>query len=160
MANTDRSPLHPPAALALKIAPLGLVALAAAAMRLLPAFAPVPRLGAWLCASIALLGAAICLAGVLAFRRARTTVDPMRPTSATTLVIRGIYRHTRNPMYLGFLIVLTGWALYVATLSAVAVLPLFVAYLTVFQIKPEEAALRARFGAEFDAYAARVRRWL
>jgi len=147
----------------LKIPPLVLVALAAAAMWFLPAIAVLPRLGPWhvaLCIAVALLGAAVCLAGVLAFRRARTTVDPMQPAAATSLVVRGIYHYTRNPMYLGFLLVLLAWALYLAKLSALLVLPLFVGYLTVFQIKPEEAALRGRFGADFDAYAARVRRWL
>lgn len=163
MGNTERPPQQALPALALKVPPLVLVAIAATAMWLLPAIAATPHLGpwhAWLCAAIALLGAAICLAGVLAFRQARTTVDPMRPTAATSLVVRGIYRHTRNPMYLGFLVALLAWALYLAKLSAFAVLPLFVWYLTVFQIRPEEAALRERFGTGFDTYAARVRRWL
>jgi len=122
-----------------------------------------PRLGpwhAWLCFVIVMMGAVLALAGALAFRQARTTVDPMHPAAATTLVIRGIYRHTRNPMYLGFLFALLAWALYLAKLSAFAILLLFVGYLTVFQIKPEERALRDRFGADFDAYATRVRRWL
>ncbi len=163
MASTDRRVSKAPPGLALKIPPVALAALAAAAMWFLPAIAILPRLGprhAGLCAALALLGAAVCLAGVLAFGRARTTVDPMRPAAATSLVVRGIYRCTRNPMYLGFLLALLAWALYLAKLSALLVLPLFVGYLTVFQIKPEEAALRDRFGAGFDAYAARVRRWL
>ena len=150
-------------ALQLRLPPLALMVLAATAMWLLPPIAPTPRFGTWnelVCAAIALLGAIVCLAGVLAFRNAGTTVDPTRPTRASSLVDRGIYRHTRNPMYLGFLLVLLGWALYLAKLSSFLVLPLFVAYLTMFQIKPEEDALRERFGAEFDAYAARVRRWL
>lgn len=163
MAGIDRPAPRPLSGLALKIPPLALVALAAAAMWLLPAIASLPRFGLWhvgLCAALALLGPAICLAGVLAFRQARTTVDPMRPAAATSLVVRGIYRYTRNPMYLGFLLALLAWALYLAKLSALLVLPLFVGYLTVLQIRPEEAALRERFGADFDAYAARVRRWL
>jgi protein-S-isoprenylcysteine O-methyltransferase Ste14 len=78
---------------------------------------------------------------------------------ASSLVVTGIYRHTRNPMYLGGLVMLSGWALFLATLSACLFLPLFVAYLTRFQIIPEEKVLRARFGTEFDDYVKRVRRW-
>jgi len=162
MASTDR-PAPAPSGLALKIPPLVLVALAAAAMWFLPAIAVLPRLGPWhvaLCTALALLGVAVCLAGVLAFRQARTTVDPMRPAAATSLVVRGIYHYTRNPMYLGFLLVLLAWALYLTKLSAFLILPVFIGYLTVFQIKPEEVALRGRFGADFDTYAVRVRRWL
>lgn len=149
--------------LALKLPPLALAALAAAAMWALPAGFRLPQAGPWrlLCAAVvALAGVAVCVAGVLAFRRARTTVDPMHPGAASTLVVRGIYHRTRNPMYLGFALVLLGWALVLGTLSALLVLPLFVLYLNRLQIGPEEAALRARFGADFDAYAARVRRWL
>lgn len=163
MGNIGRFRQQPIPALALKVPPLALMALAAVVMWLLPAMATLPRLGTWhtaLCMAAALLGIAVCLAGVLAFRLARTTVDPRRPAAATALVVRGIYHHTRNPMYLGFLFVLLAWALYLAKLSSFLVLPLFVLYLTVFQIRPEEVALRERFGREFDAYAARVRRWL
>lgn len=63
-------------------------------------------------------------------------------------------------MYLGFLLMLLGWALHVATLSALIVLPVFAVYLTLFQIQPEERALRARFGPAFDAYTEQVRRWI
>lgn len=84
----------------------------------------------------------------------------MHPAAATSLVVRGIYRYSRNPMYLGLLVVLLALALYLAKLSAFAMPPVFVLYLTALQIKPEEAALRERFGPEFDDYTARVRRWL
>lgn len=150
-------------AFALRVPPLVLMAFFGVAMWLLPSVAAVPRLDPWhdeLCAALALAGAAICLAGVLAFRLARTTVDPMHPAAATSLVVRGIYHYSRNPMYLGFLVVLLAWALYLAKLSAFAMPPVFVLYLTALQIKPEEAALRERFGPEFDDYTARVRRWL
>lgn len=153
----------PPAAksafLDLKLPPLLLLVLAAAAMAGLPDArrfaAPVLP-----CLALALVGAGISLAGVLAFRRARTTVDPMHPDAASALVAGGIYRFTRNPMYLGFAVLLLAWGLYLSKLSALAMLALFMLYLTRFQIRPEEAALRQRFGAAFEAYAARVGRWL
>lgn len=106
------------------------------------------------------IGILIALAGVLSFRRARTTVNPLRPEAASSLVASGIYRYTRNPMYLGMLLVLIGWAVFLARPWALAVLPAFVVYMNRFQIGPEERALRGIFGAEFDAYRSRVGRWL
>jgi len=81
------------------------------------------------------------------------------PSKASSLVTTGIYGYTRNPMYLGGLVMLSAGALVLAKLSAWFFLPLFVMYLTRFQIIPEERVLRARFGAEFDDYTRRVRRW-
>ena len=105
-------------------------------------------------------GAALALAGVLAFHRASTTVNPVRPEAASSLVTSGVYRVTRNPMYLGFLSALVGWGVWLAhPLPYLAVL-LFVAYMGRFQIGPEERALRAAFGEAFEAYSRSTRRWL
>lgn len=109
---------------------------------------------------VAALGAAVAVTGVIAFRRAQTTVDPIRPERATSLVATGIYRVTRNPMYLGFVLMLLGWVIALASLSGVLVTSAFFVYLDRVQIPPEEAALRARFGAVYDAYVSRVRRWV
>lgn len=163
MKHTEPSDLTSRSGLALKIPPFALVVASAALMWLLPAWANAPRLGAWhvaLSVLVALLGMGVCLAGVLAFRQARTTVDPMHPSAASALVVKGIYHRTRNPMYLGFLLMLLAWALFLSKLSAWLMLPLFVLYLNRFQIAPEERALRERFGPAFQAYAAQVRRWL
>jgi protein-S-isoprenylcysteine O-methyltransferase Ste14 len=111
-------------------------------------------------ASLALLGAAICLSGVLSFRRAKTTVNPMRPDSTSSLVVSGIYKYSRNPMYLGFLLVLLGWATFLSDLAAFALLPAFVVYMNRFQIGPEERALGSLFAQEYQPYLARVRRWI
>ena len=94
------------------------------------------------------------------FTRARTTVNPVKPQESSVLVTRGLYRWTRNPMYLGMLIVLVAWAFFVSNALAFLVLPLFIAYINRFQIQPEERVLRGRFGAQFDDYCGRVRRWL
>ena len=109
---------------------------------------------------LATAGACISLMAVVSFRRARTTVNPLRPGTASTLVTGGIYRHTRNPMYLGLLIVLLGWAVWLANAPALLFLPGFVLYIYRFQIVPEERTLAALFGAEYQAYRTRVRRWL
>lgn len=94
------------------------------------------------------------------FSRARTTVNPLKPRESTALVTRGVYRWTRNPMYLGMLVVLLAWALFVANWLAFAGLPLFMLYIDRFQIRPEERVLRERFGTQFEDYCGRVRRWL
>lgn len=111
-------------------------------------------------AAIASIGILVAVSGVVAFRRARTTVNPMRPDGASSLVVGGIYRYTRNPMYLGMLLVLIGWAAYLARPWALMVLPVLVIYMNRFQIGPEERVLVGIFGAEFEAYRRRVRRWL
>lgn len=106
------------------------------------------------------VGAGLDLAGLWAFRRARTTINPLRPQRTSALVSGGVYRLTRNPMYLGMLSLLLAWGVYLGQPWAFLGPVGFVAYITRFQIVPEERAIRARFGPEFDAYCARVRRWL
>lgn len=107
-----------------------------------------------------LIGPAILVSGALAFRQAQTTVNPTTPEASRQLVVRGIYRRSRNPMYLGMLVLLIGWGVYLASPAALAMIPLFMLYLNRFQIAPEERALRARFGYDFDRYCQRVRRWI
>ena len=109
---------------------------------------------------LVLLGAAVSLAGVVSFRRARTTVNPLKPERTSALVCSGIYRITRNPMYLGFLLILAGWAVLLVSGYVWFGPVLFVAYITRFQILPEERVLTDLFGDEFTAYQNRVRRWL
>jgi len=95
---------------------------------------------------------------MMSFWRARTTVNPLKPSSTSFLVTSGIYGFTRNPMYLGMLFVLIGWALYLANVLSFLFLPAFILYMNRFQIKPEERALTTLFGQEFLEYASRVRR--
>lgn len=107
-----------------------------------------------------LAGTLLALAGVLRFRRAGTTVDPRSPERASTVVSTGVYRWSRNPMYLGMALVLLGLAARESTLAGYSTALLFCAYLTHFQIVPEERALLTAFGPEYAAYMARVRRWI
>jgi len=104
-------------------------------------------------------GAVTGLAGVAAFRRNRTTVDPVHPDRASQLVTTGIYRHTRNPMYLGLLLGLAAWSVVLGNVASLIVLPVFVLWITRFQIVPEERVMVAGFGEAYIDYAARVRRW-
>ena len=150
--------------LELKIPPAVLGALAGLFMWLARRWAPaftfaIPQ-RAWIATGVALVGALIALAGVISFRRARTTVNPTKPAKASSLVVSGIYQFTRNPMYLGFAVILLGLAVFFSNALAVALVPCFVLYLDRFQIRAEERALASLFPDEFPAYKARVRRWL
>jgi protein-S-isoprenylcysteine O-methyltransferase Ste14 len=106
------------------------------------------------------LAVTIVVTAVIGFRRARTTVDPFHPETASTIVTTGIYRVTRNPMYLGFLFALIALAVFLGNLASAVIPLLFIVYMNRFQIGPEERALRARFGASYEAYLRSVRRWL
>jgi len=117
-----------------------------------------PRLALALPLALFAVGVLIAVAGVVAFRSRGTTMNPLTPGASSAVVSSGIYRVSRNPMYLGFLVALAGWALYLSNAGAGLLLPVFLAYLTQFQIKPEERALLAKFGPEFARYMARVRR--
>jgi protein-S-isoprenylcysteine O-methyltransferase Ste14 len=110
--------------------------------------------------TLAALGGAVALAGVVALRRAGTTVNPLTPDAASAVVTGGAYRVSRNPMYLGLALGLGGWAVWLASPPALAWLVAFVAWIDRCQIAPEERALRAKFGRQFADYARSVRRWL
>lgn len=106
------------------------------------------------------LGVLIDLVSVLAFLKANTTVTPLAPEKASSLVTGGLYRFTRNPMYLGLLIILCGLAVLFGSLFNIAVLVAFITYISVFQIMPEEARLSQIFGSDYEAYKRSVRRWI
>ena len=150
--------------LELKIPPPLVAVMTAGAMygvaSLLPvlALSPSVRVGAAL--ALAVAGASFDLAGLVAFRRAKTTVNPMAPQRSSSVVSTGVYRFTRNPMYLGLVFLLLAWAVYLSSAWALLGVPVFMAYITRFQIKPEENVLAARFGKSYADYCTRVRRWL
>jgi protein-S-isoprenylcysteine O-methyltransferase Ste14 len=111
-------------------------------------------------AVLTVIGVVIVVIGALQFHRARTTLTPLNPGAASALVVSGIYRYTRNPMYLGIAIVLLAWAIYLSHPLSLLGVVAFVAYIHRFQILPEERALRALFPGAFEAYARAVRRWI
>ena len=108
----------------------------------------------------AAIGVAFALRGVLEFRSAGTTVDPRVPDQSVSLVIRGVYRISRNPMYAGFLLVLIAWGMFLSNLASFVLLPVFVIYMNRFQITPEERHMREKFGEAYREYEAEVRRWI
>ena len=113
-----------------------------------------------LAATLCAIGVVIAIGGVVSFRRAKTTVNPLRPETSAVLVSAGVYSFTRNPMYLGMLFVLFAWAVYLSSIWSLSGPLLFALYITVFQIVPEERVLGELFGAAYAEYKKRVRRWL
>ena len=93
-------------------------------------------------------------------RRERATVNPLHPERATQLITSGLYRFTRNPMYLGLFLVLSGWGCLLGSAGPFLALPVFVWLISALQIVPEEAAMAKRFGAAYASYAQRVPRWI
>ncbi len=114
----------------------------------------------WAGPAIMLSAFLLDLDSLFIFRQNHTTVNPLHPEQASTLVTEGLYRFTRNPMYLGLLIMLAGWSVYLGNLAALALLPLFVLVISRWQIVPEERVLEQKFGDEYLAYKRSVRRWL
>lgn len=151
-------------ALDLKIPPPVAAVLMAGAMWGISSFAPLlempPSMRRSTALALALAGAAFSLAGVVSFRRARTTVNPTKPEKTSSLVCSGVYRVTRNPMYLGLLLVLAAWAVFLSSAWALLGPLAFLLYIDRFQIAPEERVLSALFGPAYTAYKSRVRRWL
>ena len=119
-----------------------------------------PWLRSTLSATFAVSGLLLNLLPKLAFGRAGTTVNPLRPSTSCALVTTGLHRLSRNPMYLGHALLLLAWACWLQHPAALAGVPLYMAYITRYQIVPEERALSTVFGAAYEIYRVRIRRWL
>src|SRR5205823_1937681 len=108
--------------------------------RAVPALAFVIPVQTLIAIALALIGTVVAILGVTSFVRAGTTVNPLSPDAASSLVTSGVYTISRNPMYLGFLFLLLGWGIYLPNVLALMIVPLFVVYMNRFQIAPEERA--------------------
>ncbi|HEX2529943.1 MAG TPA: isoprenylcysteine carboxylmethyltransferase family protein [Burkholderiaceae bacterium] len=150
--------------LELKLPPPAVTLIVALLMWALASMTPALRIvydgSVFLAGACILIGVVVDILGLVAFRAARTTVNPMKPERASVLVKYGIYRFTRNPMYLGLLLDLVGVGFFLSNPLVFALLPVYVLYLNRFQIEPEERVLTARFGEGFAAYKEQVRRWI
>jgi len=151
-------------ALELKVPPVAVVVIAAAGMWAVSQVSSGLHFSfpgaAWLSAGIAVVGIVIAILGVTEFRGAGTTVDPRVPEQSDSLVTSGVYRHSRNPMYAGMLLVLAGWGLFLGNFLSLLFVPAFFLYMNRFQIIPEERFMRASFGQSYSEYSSRVRRWV
>jgi len=107
-----------------------------------------------------LLGFFITFSSARNFKKKETTVNPIKPEETSQLVTDGFFKITRNPMYLGMLLFLLGLSIYNGLIVGLVFLPLFVGYITFFQIIPEENAMIKIFGEDYKAYMKKVRRWI
>ena len=150
--------------LELKIPPLLLVVILGALMwlfsRMMPTLNYSFGYSGVLSIVLVAIGIGVAMAGVITFRRAETTVNPIDPGDTSSLVRHGIYQFSRNSMYLGFLLWLTDWASYLSNPATFLCLPGFVLYMNRFQIGPEEKILGALFREEFEMYKHQSRRWI
>ncbi|HEY5549360.1 MAG TPA: isoprenylcysteine carboxylmethyltransferase family protein [Coriobacteriia bacterium] len=148
----------------LKIIPDVVWLAAAGLMWLVSALTPPLDIPAWprLAGMLALLstGLGLVIMARVDLARAGTTFNPTAPDRTSNLVTSGVYRFTRNPMYLGMLLALFALAVWLSNPYSLALTALFVVYVNRFQIEPEERVLRVRFGPTYDAYVAEVRRWI
>ncbi len=109
---------------------------------------------------ISIAGIACIALAVIGFNKAKTTVNPTKPDDSSAIVSSGIYKFSRNPMYLGMLLILLGYAVNAAALSCYLLLVGFILFMNQYQIKPEERLLSAKFGNEYTNYLTQVRRWI
>jgi len=150
--------------LELKIIPVFQVAIAILSMRLIsvltPDYALLFKYRRAVAIVFVMVGLFVGVSGIVSFKRAQTTVNPSKPTTSSALVTSGIFQYSRNPMYVGLVCLLLAWAAWQANLYTLLVIPLFMAYMTRFQIKAEERALTQLFGDTYITYMQQVRRWL
>jgi len=106
------------------------------------------------------IAGAIDIWALLSFRKQKTTIDPRYPHKTSSIVSCGIYNHTRNPMYLGLVLILSATSIYFSTCFGFFVIAAFILYMNAFQIKPEEEALEKQFGEAYLTYKSSVRRWI
>ena len=147
-----------------KVPPPAVALLVAATMWHLSAYEPALSLSAEmseiLILFLVIVGVSFDVCGLLAFRQLKTTINPMSPNKTSTLVTGGIYRLSRNPMYVGLFLFLMAWAIQLSMLWPFIGPVLFVIYITRFQITPEERVMESKFGDEYSIYKNKVRRWL
>ncbi len=147
-----------------KVPPPAVALIIAAMMWHLSAYEPALSLSAEmreiLILFLVIVGVSFDVCGLLAFRQLKTTINPMSPNKTSALVTGGIYRLSRNPMYVGLFLFLMAWAIQLSMLWPFIGPVLFVIYITRFQITPEERVMESKFGDEYSIYKNKVRRWL
>jgi len=105
-------------------------------------------------------GLSIFILAIKAFSRQKTTVNPLEPRQASSLVISGIFKFSRNPMYLGMLIILLSISFKFNLIGGIVISLFFYLFITKFQIIPEEEAMNELFGDEFIEYSNKTKRWI
>ncbi len=146
--------INPPVQMIISVALMYTVA------QLLPVSATLLEYKWFISGFLLIIGLFFVLAGEVSFHLAKTTGNPEKPETVSSLVISGIYHITRNPMYVGLLFLLLSWAAWLGSLFSVFIIVFFQQYMTRFQIIPEERALTTLFAEQYRDYCKKVRRWL
>ncbi len=128
--------------------------------RLTPEFSLTVPFLEFVVAGLTLLSGYFGIAGIYEFRKVKTTVNPVKPENASSVVNKGVFAYSRNPMYFGLLLLIIALGLWWQHLSVILCGALFVSYMNRYQIKPEEHVLERLFGEEYLKYKNRVRRWI
>ena len=150
--------------LELKVPPVAQVVITAAVMygvsRIMPSLQFYFEGTNTLAIGLSVIGLGSGIMGVAQFKKAQTTVNPHTPEKSTNLVTSGIYQYTRNPMYLGLVLILLGWAFYLSHFLPFVLVPVFMVYMKRFQIQPEERMMTQKFGKAYQDYLIKARRWI
>ena len=107
-----------------------------------------------------ILGPFILISAVRSFKAEQTTINPININNASSLVISGVFKYSRNPMYLGMVFILLALSFRFNLVGGILFTSIFIMYITKFQIIPEEAAMKSIFGEDFNKYKNKTRRWI
>ena len=107
-----------------------------------------------------ILGPSVLISAVRSFKAEQTTINPININNASSLVISGVFKYSRNPMYLGMVFILLALSFGFNLVGGILFTSIFIVYITKFQIIPEEAAMKRIFGEDFNRYKNETRRWI
>jgi len=146
------------------IPPLGLALALALAMKWTASLVPSVTISTgnnfWFALPFIILGLIPLAGATYLFIQARTTVNPTTPKNSSNLITNGIFQYTRNPMYLGLLLCLIGWSLWLENIITIGGAVVFYWYINKHQIPFEEVALAEKFTEKFQQFCEKTRRWL
>ena len=106
------------------------------------------------------IGILILLNPVLKFKKSKTTINPIKFKKVNKLVTSGIYKYSRNPMYLGLLMIVISSSIFYLNIYSILTPLFFYLWINRFQIKREEVFLEEKFGQEYLSYKTKTRRWI
>ena len=107
-----------------------------------------------------ILGPFVLISAVRSFKAKQTTINPININNASSLVTSGVFKYSRNPMYLGMVFILLALSFRFNLVGGILFTSIFIMYITKFQIIPEEAAMKRIFGEDFNRYKNETRRWI
>jgi|TARA_B100000214_G_scaffold223541_1_gene162660 Putative protein-S-isoprenylcysteine methyltransferase len=109
---------------------------------------------------ILLIGVLILITPIFKFIKSKTTIDPIKFKKVNKLITSGIYKYSRNPMYLGLLMIVTSTSIFYLNIFSIITPIIFYCWINRFQIKREEIFLTEKFGNDYILYKTKTRRWI